>query len=125
MVTAGETVDLDTASIRRTDSVVSTWLRWDLDRSGPALAWGYRLERVELDCRTERMRVLEALVPGGRAGPLVILPLDSTDSRSRTYASGSPMSLVLDSADMAWRTYSRGSLGAQAVREACRRLTRA
>jgi hypothetical protein len=96
-----------------------TWLRWDLDRHSPGLAGEYLVERVELDCAHARIRVLGAsrvLRPGARrlTSP-VLTPSDTT--RKAT-------SLVLTPSDTTWHTYSRGSLGEQAVREACRRLTR-
>jgi hypothetical protein len=94
-----------------------TWLRWDLDRKGPELAGEYRIERVELDCAQARIRVLEASrVPrtGARRTTSPVLELPDTT-----------ISVVVSPPDTTWHTYSRGSLGAQAVREACRRLTRA
>ena len=120
LVTVGETVDIDLTAVERTNGTVVTWLRWDLDRNGPELAGEYRVERVELDCAHARIRVLGAsLVPrtGARmATSPVLTPSDTT--RKAT-------SLVLTPSDTTWHTYSRGSLGAQAVREACRRLTSA
>ena len=106
LVTAGETVDIDLAAPERTNGTVVTWLRWDLDRNGPELAGEYRIEHVELDCARARIRVLDA---------------------SRVLRTGARRmtSPVLAPPDTTWHTYSRGSLGAQAVREACRRLTSA
>jgi hypothetical protein len=117
LVTAGETVDIDLVAPERTNGTVVTWLRWDLDRNGPELAGEYRIEHVELDCARARIRVLEASRiprPGARrmTSP-VLAPPDTT------------ISAVLAAPDTTWHAYSRGSLGAQAVREACRRLTSA
>lgn len=120
LVTVGETVDIDLTAVERMNGTVLTWLRWDMERNGPELTGGYRVERVELDCAHARIRVLGASLvprPGARmATPPVLTPSDST--RKAT-------ALVLTPSDTTWHTYSGGSLGAQAVREACRRLTRA
>jgi len=121
LVTAGETVDIDLTAPERTNGTVVTWLRWDLDRSGPEVAGEYRIEHVELDCARARIRVLDASrIPragaGKRISPLLVLPDTGAEIR---------ISPPLDSPDTTWHTYSRGSLGAQAVREACRRLTSA
>jgi hypothetical protein len=121
LVTVGETVDIDFAAVERTNGTVLTWLRWDLDRNGPELTGEYRVERVELDCAHARIRVLGAWLvprPGARmaATPTVLPPSDTT--RKAT-------ALVLTPSDTTWHTYSGGSLGAQAVREACRGLTTA
>ena len=109
-VTAGETVDIDLTAPERTNGTVVTWLRWDLDRNGPEARGEYRIEHVELDCAQARIRVLDV-------------------SRVRRAGVGKPNSLLLASSDTTsdttWHTYSRGSLGAQAVREARRRLTSA
>lgn len=119
LVTAGETVDIDLTALERTNGTVVTWLRWDLDRSGPEVAGEYRIEHVELDCARARIRVLDASrVPRAGARKLLTPRLESPDTASQT-------SLVAESPDTTWHTYSRGSLGAQAVREACRRLARA
>jgi hypothetical protein len=117
LVTAGETVDIDLTAPERTNGTVVTWLRWDLDPNGPEVAGEYRIEHVELDCARARIRVLDAsrvLRTGARrmTSP-VLAPPDTT------------ISVVLAPPDTTWHTYSRGSLGAQAVREACRRLTSA
>jgi len=110
LVTAGETVDIDLTASERTNGTVVTWLRWDLDRNGLDALGAYRIEHVELDCAQARIRVLDA-------------------SRVPRAGGGKPNSLLLASSDTTtdtrWHTYSRGSLGAQAVREACRRLTSA
>jgi len=117
LVTAGETVDIDLVAPERTNGTVVTWLRWDLDRNGPELAGEYRIEHVELDCARARIRVLDASrVPrtgARRTTSPVLAPPDTA------------ISVVLAAPDTTWHTYSRGSLGAQAVREACRRLTSA
>jgi hypothetical protein len=117
LVTAGETVDIDLVAPERTNGTVVTWLRWNLDRNGPELAGEYRIEHVELDCAQARIRVLDASrVPRSGARRMtspVLAPPDTT------------ISVVLAAPDTTWHTYSRGSLGAQAVREACRRLTSA
>ena len=119
LVTVGETVDIDLTAVERSNGTVVTWLRWDLDRNGPELTGEYRVERVELNCAHARIRVLSAsLVPrtGARkAGPPVLTPSETREATSP----------VLMPSDTTWHTYSRGSLGAQAVREACRRLTSA
>jgi hypothetical protein len=111
LVTAGETVDIDLTAPERKNGIVVTWLRWDLDRpatSGPLRE--YRIEHVELDCAQARIRVLDvSRVPRTGAGKPDSLLLASSDTTT----------------DTTWHTYSRGSLGAQAVREACRRLTSA
>ena len=111
LVTVGETVDIDLTAPQRTNGTVVTWLRWDLDR--PATSGRmreYRIEHVELDCARARIRVLDvSRVPRAGAGKPDSLLLESTDTTP----------------DTTWHTYSRGSLGAQAVREACRRLTSA
>ena len=110
LVTAGETVDIDLTAPERTNGTVVTWLRWDLDRNGPEVAGEYRIEHVELDCARARIRVLDASrVPRAGARKVISLLLTSSDTTS----------------DTTWHAYSRGSLGAQAVREACRRLTSA
>jgi len=117
LVTAGETVDIDLAAPERTNGTVVTWLRWDLDRNGPELAGEYRIEHVELDCARARIRVLDAsrvLRTGARRMTFPVLAPPDT-----------AISVVLAPPDTTWHTYSRGSLGAQAVREACRRLTSA
>jgi len=119
LVTAGETVDIDLTARERTNGTVVTWLRWDLDRNSPEVAGEYHIEHVELDCARARIRVLDASrVPRAGAGkmisPLLLLP-----------DTGKTISPLLESPDTTWHTYSRGSLGAQAVREACRRLTSA
>ena len=121
LVTAGETVDIDLTAPERTNGTVVTWLRWDLDRNGPEVGGEYRIEHVELDCARVRIRVLDAsrvLRAGARrtTSPLLVSP-DTT--------AGQRTSLLLEPPDTTWHTYSRGSLGAQAVREACRRLTSA
>jgi surface-adhesin protein E len=118
LVTAGETVDIDLTAPERTNGTVVAWLRWDLDRNGPEVAGEYHIEHVELDCARARIRVLEASrVPRTGAGKRISLLLDTTP--------GMRLSPLLESSDTTWHTYSRGSLGAQAVREACRRLTSA
>ena len=110
LITAGETVDIDLTAPERTNGTVVTWLRWDLDRNGPEVRGEYRIEHVELDCPRARIRVFAvSRVPRAGAGKPDSLLLASSDTTS----------------DTTWRTYSRGSLGAQAVREACRRLTSA
>ena len=117
LVTAGETLDIDLAAPERTNGTVVTWLRWDLDRNGPELAGEYRIEHVELDCARARIRVLDAsrvLRTGARRMIFPVLAPPDT-----------AISVVLAPPDTTWHTYSRGSLGAQAVREACRRLTSA
>lgn len=124
LVTAGETVDIDLTAPERTNGTVVTWLRWDLDRNGMDVAGEYLIEHVELDCARARIRVLDASrVPRAGAGKRISLPplpLVSPDTTA-----GKRISLLLASPDTTWHTYSRGSLGAQAVREACRRLTSA
>src|SRR5213080_520878 len=35
IATGSEAIDLDTATLQRTDGLRRVWLRWDLDRSGP------------------------------------------------------------------------------------------
>jgi hypothetical protein len=112
LVNQGETVDIDTASVERSDSSVIVWLRWDLDRSSHQFV-EYRLERVELNCRALQSRVLAA---SGGAGPSLLLEGDSVLKARH---------LQRDSSDTRWHRYSRRSLGEQSVREACRRLTRA
>ena len=111
LTTQGETVDLDTAAVGRRDGLFVVWLRWDFDRHGPDLGAGYLVEQLEVDCRTQRERVLNAV--DSRKPPV---PLgDSTRS-----------SIVqLDSTDTKWRAYSKGSLGAQSTSALCRRLTSA
>ena len=106
LATQGETVDLDTTAIGRRDGLFVVWLRWDLDRHAPDWLAEYRVEQVEVDCRAQRERLLSARR---------VVPDDTTMSSD----------LPLDSMDVAWRTYSKGSLGAQSLRELCRRLTRA
>ena len=106
LVTAGETVDIDLTAPERTNGTVVTWLRWDLDRHGPEVAGEYRIEHVELDCARARIRVLDV-------------------SRAPRPGARRTLSPELAPSDTTWHTYSRGSLGAQAVREACRRLTSA
>ena len=119
LVTAGETVDIDLTASERTNGTVVTWLRWDLDRNGLDALGGYRIEHVELDCAQARIRVLDASrVPRAGARKTLSLSLESPDT-TKTLA------LLPESPDTTWHTYSRGSLGAQAVREACQRLTRA
>ena len=121
LVTAGESVEIDLTALERTNGTVVTSLRWDLDRNSPEWLGGeYLVERVELDCAHARIRVLAASRipwPGARKAPSPVLtPTDTT--RTAT-------AVVLTPSDTTWHTYSPGSLGAQAVREACRRLTRA
>src|SRR5262245_7610970 len=105
LVTEGETVDIDTASVQRGNETYTTWLRWDMDRNHP-MGVQHRVEKVELDCRAFRIRVLAAETVEVETG-LKSSPIE------------------LDSLDTQWRIYSRGSLGAQSVHAACRRLTRA
>ena len=107
LTTQGETVDLDTATVGRRDGLFVVWLRWDFDRHGPDLG-EYRVEQIEVDCRAQRERVLNARTRR-------VVPGDSTMSSS----------IQLDSLDGQWRTYSKGSLGAQSLGELCRALTRA
>ena len=111
LTTEGETVDLDTAAVRRRDGSFIVWLRWDFDRHRPELGPAYLVEELEVDCRDLRQRVLNAF---DSRKPLVLLG-DST--RSST--------VQLDSTDTKWRAYSKGSLGAQSTSALCRRLTRA
>jgi len=119
LVTAGETVDIDLTARERTNGTVVTWLRWDLDRNSPEVAGEYHIEHVELDCARARIRVLDASrVPRAGAGKMISPLLALPDT-------GKTISPLLESPDTTWHTYSRGSLGAQAVREACRRLTSA
>ena len=120
LVSVGETVDIDLTAVERTNGTVLTWLRWDMARNGPELTGEYRVEHVELDCAHGRIRVLGASLvrrPGARmAGtPTVLPPSDTTRKATALVVPG----------DTTWHTYSGGSLGAQAVREACRRLTSA
>jgi surface-adhesin protein E len=112
LTTQGEAVDLDTLTVGRTDGSFIVWLRWDFDRHRPAWRTAYRVEQVEVDCRGRRERMLSATTP---APPNPLGPGDSTRSTSQP----------LDSVDTKWRVYSNGSLGAQSVRELCRRLTSA
>src|SRR2546429_6317339 len=100
LTTEGETVDLDTAAVRRRDGSFIVWLRWDLDRHRPEFGPEYRVEEVEVDCRGLRQRVLNAF--DSRRTPLV-LPGDST--RSRT--------VHLDGTGTNWRRVAKGSLVAQ------------
>ena len=106
LATEGETLDMDTVAVGRSDGSFIVWLRWNLDRQRPQWGVEYRVEQVEVDCRGLRERVLSA----ARVGP-------GNSMRSS--------SIPLDSIDMSWRRYSKGSLGAQSVRELCRRLTSA
>jgi hypothetical protein len=120
LVTAGETVDIDLTAPERTNGTVVTWLRWDLDRNGLDAAGAYLIERVELDCAQARIRVLNASrVPRAGARKTLSLSLEPPDTTLKT------VSPPVESPDTTWHGYSRGSLGAQAVREACRRLRRA
>lgn len=119
LVTAGETVDIDLTASERTNGTVVTWLRWDLDRNGVDAFGGYSIEHVELDCAQARIRVLDASrVPRAGARKALSLLLESPDTTKT-------LSVLPESPDTTWHRYSRGSLGAQAVREACRRLTSA
>ena len=111
LTTEGETVDLDTAAVARSDGSFIVWLRWDFDRHLSAFGPEYRVEQVEVDCRSLRQRVLKAV--DSRRTP-VLLP-DSTMSST----------VQLDSTDTRWRAYSKGSLGAQSTSALCRRLTSA
>ena len=113
LTTQGETVDLDTTTVGRRDGLFVVWLRWDFDRHGPDSGAEY-VEEIEVDCRAQRERVLSARRVGRWRHPSVLLG-DSEMSNS----------IPLDSMDAQWRTYSKGSLGAQSVRELCRRLTSA
>jgi hypothetical protein len=120
LVTVGETVDIDLTASARTNGTIATWLRWDLDRNGPEIAGEYRVEHVELDCAQARIRVLDASrVPRAGARRTLAPRLESPDTTRETPG------IVVEPRDTTWHTYSRGSLGAQAVREACRRLTSA
>src|SRR2546423_15708050 len=47
--TASEAIDLDTATVQRTDERRRVWLRWDLDRSGPVFFAQYQLEHRCVD----------------------------------------------------------------------------
>ena len=111
LTTEGETVDLDTAAVRRSNDSFIVWLRWDFDRYRPEFGAGYLVEQVEVDCRGLRQRVLKA-VDSRKA--LVLLG-DSTTSST----------VQVDSTDAKWRAYSKGSLGAQSTSALCRRLTSA
>src|SRR2546427_13103060 len=55
LTTQGETVDMDTVALGRTDRSFIVWLRWDFDRRHE-----YRVEQIEVDCRAQRERVLSA-----------------------------------------------------------------
>src|SRR5438132_4918521 len=44
IATGSEAIDLDTATLQRTDGIRRVWLRWDLDRSGPVFLAQYQLE---------------------------------------------------------------------------------
>ena len=111
LTTEGETVDLDTAAVGRTDGSFLVWLRWNFDRRGPEFGPEYRVEQVEVDCRGLRQRVLKAVDSRKTLKPLVILG-DSTTSST----------VQLDSTDTKWRAYSKSSLGAQSTSALCRRL---
>ena len=111
LITEGETVDLDTAAVRRRDGSFIVWLRWDFDRHRPEFGPAYLVEELEVDCRDLRQRVLNAF----DSRKTLVLPGDST--RSST--------VQLDSTDTKWRAYSQGSLGAQSTSALCRRLTSA
>ncbi len=111
LTTEGETVDLDTAAVGRSDGSFIVWLRWDVDRHRPKFGAEYRVEQVEVDCRGLRQRVLNAF---DSRKPL-LLSDDSTTSST----------VQLDSTDTKWRAYSEGSLGAQSTSGLCRRLNSA
>jgi len=129
LVTEGETVDIDTATVQRGNETFTTWLRWDLDRNTHQMGVQYRVEHVELDCRAFRIRVVaaEAVGPGAPVllpgAPVLLAPADSPTIAVETGRKSRP--IQLDSLDTQWRVYSRGSLGEQSVHAACRRLTRA
>src|SRR5213595_907930 len=57
IATASEAIDLDTATLQRTDGLRRVWLRWDLGNALDFLAQ-YQLEHREVDCARGLTRVL-------------------------------------------------------------------
>src|SRR2546422_9330719 len=51
LATEGETLDMDTVAVGRSDGSFIVWLRWNLDRQRPQWGVEYRVEQVEVDCR--------------------------------------------------------------------------
>src|SRR2546430_16496910 len=67
--TTSEAIDLDTATVQRTDGLRRVWLRWDLDRSGPVFLAQYQLEHREVDCARGLTPVLAVETHGARPSP--------------------------------------------------------
>ena len=110
--TASEAIDLDTATLQRTDGLRRVWLRWDLDRSGPVFLAQYQLEHREVDCARGLTRVLAVETHARKASPH--LPNDVL-----TPAASRPPDTV-SSSDSVWHAVSSGSLADIVVKAVCR-----
>ena len=109
--TASEAIDLDTATVQRTDGLRRVWLRWDLDRSGPVFFAQYQLEHRDVDCARGLTRVLGVETHGAR-------PSLRPDGVSTPRASRPPD--TVSSSDSVWHVVSHGSLADIVVKAVCR-----
>jgi len=111
IATTSEAIDLDTATVQRTDGLRRVWLRWDLDRSGPVFLAQYQLEHREVDCARGLTRVLAVETHGARPS---LTPEDvSTPPAPR------PPDTV-SSSDSVWHGVSSGSLADIVAKAVCR-----
>src|SRR6266581_780439 len=97
---ASDAIDLDTATVQRTDGLRRVWLRWDLDRWG--LLAQYQLEHREVDCARGLTRVL-AVETHEISTPAVRRPPDT-----------------ISSSDSVWHAVSSGSLADMVAKAVCR-----
>ena len=108
IATGSEAIDLDTATLQRTDGLRRVWLRWDLDRSGPVFLAQYQLEHREVDCARGLTRVLavetqELSTPAALRLPDTPRPPDT-----------------ISPSDSVWHAVSSGSLADIVIKAVCR-----
>jgi len=109
IATASEAIDLDTATVQRTDGLRRVWLRWDLDRWG--LLAQYQLEHREVDCGRGLTRVLAVETHEISTPAAPRLP--------DTPAAPRPPNTI-SSSDSVWHAVSSGSLADIVVKAVCR-----
>src|SRR5438067_12289667 len=106
IATASEAIDLDTATVQRTDGLRRVWLRWDLDRWG--LLAQYQLEHREVDCARGLTRVLAVETHDSSSPAALRLP-------------GTPRPPdTISPSDSVWHAVSSGSLADIVTRAVCR-----
>ena len=108
IATGSEAIDLDTATLQRTDGLRRVWLRWDLDRSGPVFLAQYQLEHREVDCARGLTRVLAVETHD-----------ISTPAALRLPDTPRPPDTISPS-DSVWHAVSYGSLADIVIKAVCR-----